>query len=323
MSWTRTDLKRADQKRRPAFTLVELLVVIAIIGILIALLLPAVQAAREAARRSQCTNNLKQLSLACHNYHDTYKSLPAGTIQGRRPGPTWGWAVAVMPFSEQKGLYDQMDPSVDLRDAYGARGAGLTDLFLTPLTAYLCPSAPNASDLNTHDRRDLEIIGNIDVATANYAACHGLRFPHLTIHPQDDPRGLFYLNSWLKFRDITDGTSNTFAIGERTWFNGAAIWVGAARDRHAHGNWGTLGRTLFPPNNPDPNRHYSFSSDHPGGANFALADGSVRFVSDTINSAFGGYGWGRNDPATITDETQVGTYQRLGLRNDGLVLGDY
>jgi len=127
---------RSDSRSR-GFTLVELLVVIAIIGILVALLLPAIQAAREAARRTQCNNNLKQLALALHDYHDTYKVFASGYI----PQTGWGWGTFILPFIEEQALYDQIDPN---KRIFGTNGTsnpnGTVRLATTELDAFRCPS---------------------------------------------------------------------------------------------------------------------------------------------------------------------------------------
>lgn len=129
--------------RRVGFTLVELLVVIAIIGILVALLLPAIQAARESARRSECGSKLRQLGMAVHNYHDVHTRLPAGYIYNGTAGdPEWGWPVAIFPFLELASLYDQFDPGRSRLKQYYYSGAPATTQTLcqTPLPAFRCPS---------------------------------------------------------------------------------------------------------------------------------------------------------------------------------------
>ena len=153
--------------QRRGFTLVELLVVIAIIGILIALLLPAVQAAREAARRSQCANNLKQLGLAMHNYHDTYRKLPIGAFSC-----CWGtWKVAVLPYIEQQGLFDMYAEGPKCDDSISNRYGHAVNLPVTTaegLTAFYCPSdQPNSPIGNIQSHNYVINFGNTNYAQGN------------------------------------------------------------------------------------------------------------------------------------------------------------
>ena len=303
---------------RRGFTLVELLVVIAIIGILIALLLPAVQAAREAARRMQCTNNLKQIGLGLHNYHDIHKCLPPGAVWYLNNRPEWAWGTFILPFIEEKPLYDALQIN-DFRPREFAQTdlATFTELVQTPLGAYICPSG-KSDPLNTIRS------GAVDVATSNYpgnggtgiwpvttpAGWRGRSYTYSGTGPpagvnhmqkNDEGNGVFYgsgdrtngnssINNQrvTKFRDITDGLSNTFMAGERDERCKAAVWVGVGRlDGRVTRDIGlsaVLGYTSFVKlNNPNLNNcEAGFSSQHPDGANFLMCDGSCRFVSDLV-----------------------------------------
>jgi len=277
-------------RRKPGgFTLVELLVVIAIIGILVALLLPAVQAAREAARRSQCTNNMKQLGLALHNYHDVFKRFPSGYIRRSGDNDGWGWAAFSLPFLEQQNIYDKLGIG---------QGAKLPDAptadTKTVIDAFICPS--DASGTINEDRG-----GH---AKSNYQGLYG---NSNTPDPNTGVgNGLFYVNSDLGFSSITDGTSSTFALGEISWdgkttgcVRGGGVWVGYWAD-------GKYGGVYFIGNSTANYRingteKHAFSSRHPGGVNFALADASVRFVSQTINGTTFANLCQRNDGNTVSD----------------------
>ncbi len=335
-----------DVKRRGGFTLVELLVVIAIIGILVALLLPAVQAAREAARRMQCTNNLKQQALACHNYHDTYKTFPPNHIfSGNTPAASantegWGWQALILPFMEQQPMYDQLDiSSTSLVHLLANRGAQVLPFLQTKIPGYVCPSDSNIDEPLTGSARHFgggvgtsaAGLGNWQPAASNYMSSRGMRNNNQT-NVSNDTHGMFMGIRAVKLRDVLDGTSNTFLIGERdTLFCRGGTWVGV---RNPRGN-GTRGfyyntanaRVLL--NSPDPPFAWNsrqgcsegFSSLHPGGAMFALADGSCRFIADTIEVRPCSVG-GRNcydffRPGDVRYEPTYGVYHRLARRNDG------
>lgn len=310
---------------RRGFTLVELLVVIAIIGVLIALLLPAVQQAREAARRMQCTNNLKQLSLSLHNYHDTLGSFPPGWIylaSGRGTStlgsPSFGWGTFVLPYIEQSALFDQINPGIV---SYGSVPTDLSD---TRLDAFICPSDNPPSPVTS---------GSYALGASNYSGVMG-RFDVLvagTFHSpavaassnpfygrsDDDnlkfkPDGVFGPNSKISFADITDGTSNTLSFGEKSQLHGnaKAVWMGPRLDKCAACSvaavFGTVGVVDFAINEDGGSDGWReervFTSRHPGGAIFALCDGSTRFIAETIDMA---------------------TYSNLGQRSDGNVVGDF
>jgi len=317
---------------RPGFTLVELLVVIAIIGILIALLLPAVQAAREAARRSQCTNNLKQIGLSLHNYHDTYKCFPPGWVwHNNGDEAQWGWAAFVLPFMEQKPLYDQL--LVDTLTCHEFTSHADSALLRTEIETLICPSSksrptnaqrclsPTNPDNNTGFTRP---------GTSNYVASAGPRFEK----NRNDLGGIAWGNSDMQFQDITDGTSNVFAAGERDQRCRAGAWAGPGAQRDGK-QWCSVtmavGNSCWKLNHPTVNNRccMGFSSQHPGGANFALCDGSVRFISDLIESRT--HTWtGPNDMKATYNQwkTQagngnIGTYQLLSMRDDGVSVGDF
>jgi len=281
-------------RKSRGFTLVELLVVIAIIGVLIALLLPAVQQAREAARRMQCTNNLKQIGIALHNYHDTYNALPAAWIRRNGSGePKYGWATNLLPFIEQSALYDQLEPGrIPLNDRYTSSATDAEKALLqTSIDGYRCPS-----DV-TGKLNDLQTFGgtnHFDLATANYVCSIG----KTSVTNGDDEGAVFFGNSYLGFQSITDGLSNTLMISERDGGNSsisngtykAAVWAGVGRgNNNGAGFVGrTTGRTTFPINHDygtGNNAGKGFSSLHPGGVNMLLCDGSVRFVPETADKA--------------------------------------
>ena len=300
--------------RDSAFTLVELLVVIAIIGILIALLLPAVQAAREAARRMQCANNLKQLGIALHNYHDTFKTLPP-----RQGGPLWsGYIyyprfsafVPLLAFCEQQTRYDQI-----MAGQYHAWHANAESGYVGEIPVLICPSDGLYSGTGA-DR-------NAMYSPLNYGLCMG---DHYAINfdstqPDQNIRGLFGYLTYTKFSDIRDGLSNTLAMSEfliapegeeigravsnstsaplecrARLVNGRYVSGSLIAQFRCHGQRWQDGRpgycainTILPPNSATcssqaSNGVYSASSHHPGGVQGLMADGSVHFIAETIDT---------------------------------------
>lgn len=349
------------------FTLVELLVVIAIIGVLIALLLPAVQAAREAARRMQCSNNLKQLSLACHMYHDAYNSLPPyGLHRGTSTSSGPNWMVFLLSFFEQQALTDMIesggtDAAVNGTTNYpaGKTGALNYDDNYKPWQAVfatrLCPS-----DSNTTQASNSHFVGNI-----SYRACQGDQISDIgnqtAANTLKGMRGAFVMTLGRNFSTVTDGTSNSLLLGESVVAGSgtgkdvrqgyaynvttntpaqctsqidpndprsfkSTVSVSNAKGRR----WPSTEYeyapfwTILPPNSPSccawgsgtgkNGSIMSTSSYHTGGVNHSKVDGSVLFISATIdtgNTAFNV--WAASPPG----ESEYGVYGALGTINGG------
>jgi prepilin-type N-terminal cleavage/methylation domain-containing protein/prepilin-type processing-associated H-X9-DG protein len=232
-------------------SLIELLVVIAVIGILVTLLLPAVQASREAARRTQCYSNLHQIGIALHHYHGTYRSLPPGGIE---PRPMWpdgrqfAWSAFLLPFIEQATLAREIDFSVPFDDPANALAASRI------VKTYLCPTTPRSSPL--HKGR----------GACDYGGMYGERITSRN----DPPKGVMLYDRAIQFREIRDGTSTTLAIAEDSNF--------------PDGQW-INGRNVFDQAfaiNKAPSFENDIRSLHPGGANGLFSDGSARFLSETM-----------------------------------------
>lgn len=297
---------------RRAFTLIELLVVIAIIGVLIALLLPAVQSARQAAWRVQCINNLKQIGIGLHNYHDVHSAFPPGFLSeddehhvhhssltrfqdahNHVGHPGWAWASCFLPQIEQGPLFNAINFSVpvDYPDNDTAN--------LARVSTFLCPADSAPPQVPVRDETNSRTMDL--VATGNYVGVYG------TGEIGDEPdhgNGLFFQNSRVALRDIRDGTSQTIAVGERSSNLSYVTWTA-----RTPGGWlfktssfeggddrfiadpepaytmvlGPVGIEDPPrtPNNPLAHPE-DYWSRHPGGVNFLFADGSVRFVKDSI-----------------------------------------
>lgn len=348
--------------RKRGFTLVELLVVIAIIGTLVALLLPAVQGAREAARRMSCGNNIRQLAIACHNYADTFSTLPPGylhySMEQNRPNlgayEQFGWGALILPFIEQKNLQD----ALGTRQPFGYRlmtDAQVLPAAQTVLKSFMCASDSGfANRGETVNRRSFHggpgfaqlgftTAAQCRVGVSNYIGIAGHRD---SFQDDDDSTsapntGIFYQNSKVRLADIIDGESNTFMFGERDSLNcDSGAWVGV-RNVFGNNNRGpiaVIGHSRAKLNAPEqiiPRGNCNgcgegFGSLHPGGAMFALCDGSARFVANSIN-----HGWWPQIPpfgainctytGTIADskDRRNGVYQRLMTRNDKQPVADY
>ena len=276
-----------NREKRAAFTLVELLVVIAIIGILISLLLPAVQAAREAARRMQCSNNLRQIGIGLHGHHDTYGKLPPGWTETDLEGdPGWGWCTHLLPFMEQTNVHKNLihlDQPIEAADNDEVRRLSL-DVFR-------CPSDTGDDTFvlwegTEHDHSaDHDHHFPLEMATGNYIGVFGTNDLHEAIEHGGDGRGngVFYRNSKTAFRDVTDGLTNTFFVGERCSRLAPSTWLGVpAGGEHGPGRVVAVGEAV--PNIDDEHEAFhNFSSYHPAGANFMLGDGSVRLISESID----------------------------------------
>ncbi|MEZ6123234.1 MAG: DUF1559 domain-containing protein [Planctomycetaceae bacterium] len=319
---------------RSGFTLIELLVVIAIIAILIALLLPAVQQAREAARRTQCRNHLKQLGLALHNYHDVHNTFPPGAViflgnssagsgdtttsaattggwdtiwRGANGGRCQSWMVQILPYVDQAPLYNQWNFNLDL--------VGNQALATMQIPTYLCPSRPSS--------RHNPAIGYQGWGSGHndYGGCFGAG--NLTGNSSSNKNRLYYGtnstsargslgnkggifggNTRTRMRDITDGTSGTFLTGEVQRLNGG-FTTNTSIDGWAVGGLPTLfttdvvNQTRMGING---DQREAPGSDHEGGAQFGMADGAVRFVSENID-------------ATL--------FSALGTAGDGEVVGEF
>jgi len=308
--------------RHQGFTLIELLVVIAIIAALLGLLVPAVQKVREAAARLQCKNNLKQIGLALHNYHDAELSFPPGYIAfgpyydgATDTAPGWGWAAFILPYLEQDNLYRQINFGQPIQSSPAAQ---------VVVKLYWCPSEPTVP--GAFPVPDAFGSPLVLAAPSSYAACVGGDESGTT---DATGLGVFYRNSRTRITDITDGTSNTILIGEKAWSNANGIWAGAVPGgvirrgpynpcqpvvpgawypaatlvlSHAHLNNALL--------DPDGSAGMDdFGSRHTGGLNFVFADGSVHFL--------------RSIPGDNADGTYTAAglgFQALGTRANGEVV---
>lgn len=277
-------------RKRAGFTLVELLVVIAIIGLLVALLLPAIQAAREAGRRSQCANNLRQIGIALQTYEGAHRSLPSGYISefvadGTDTGPGWGWAALLLNNLEENSLSALVRFDRPIEDAANDQTRTKT------IAVYLCPSDPVPPTWLAL-RDDPSQTKICEVATANYVGMYGNSEPGI------DGTGLFFRNSHVRFREITDGTSHTIAVGERSHALGESTWVGSVTDallvpgladgigtyEVEHGATMTLGQAGEHTSPGDPMGEADmFHSLHPGGVHFVFADAHVAFLTTDMD----------------------------------------
>ncbi|MFI4873962.1 MAG: DUF1559 domain-containing protein [Blastopirellula sp. JB062] len=338
----------------PGFTLVELLVVIAIIGVLIALLLPAVQQAREAARRINCRANMKQLGLAMHNYHDTFGKLPFGQLTNgdttwASVGATstgWGWSAFILPFIEQNNVFDRIDfslPLVNPADTSAAQVAN-TAAIASPIPIILCPSdvAPSVEMTPAAGTE-------VEQAVTSYCGNAGGWGGAQNGEDRIEADGFFYRNfpsspatQSLKFRDVIDGASNTIMLTEHAYRNsadeeervgivGRKRWYGAMAEDDVEG--GAINRLVtegrYGINSPATlkvsNRRRSASSEHPGGAMFTFADASVQFLSENIqNTTHRLKDVSYSDPYDYANGGALTSlYQRLHSRSDGLVVSEY
>lgn len=313
------------QRKRPCgFTLVELLVVIAIIGILVALLLPAVQAAREAARRCSCSNNLSQLILAVHNYEMAHGVYPPGTIDATGPivnrpqGYHVSWTIQLLPYLEEQNVYRHVDQTVGIYHQNNAPVRGVVIALLN------CPSSP------------------IPYRFSSYAGVH-----HDVEAPIDvTNNGVFFLNSRIQYEDVPDGVSHTLFFGEKVTYSDDSDlgWTSGTRatlrntGTPINANLRTRQLARYPDGIGDPVLNFDpelepaqtqsmpavaaddngqnanqaaptpalyvggFESFHPGGAQFAFGDGGVRYISQRID---------------------IPTYQQLGHRADGKLLDQF
>jgi prepilin-type N-terminal cleavage/methylation domain-containing protein/prepilin-type processing-associated H-X9-DG protein len=279
-------------KRGGAFTLVELLVVISIIGVLMALLLPAIQAARESARRTQCTNKLKQIGLALQNYHDSQRHFPSGANIHSSNGVGLSWNVLILPYIELDSLYSEIQPLPNGGAANSSPEYSLID-------AFICPTALEQSNqANTEKGSNYSAVAG---AGRNDEGKMGFTSPNCGDVFTD---GVFYADSLMPIARITDGTSNTLAIGERTyywrsWYFGTTkrgspvneICSGSAQnilypinaDQYQFGFYRFDNRAPIGAPKTMLLNDLQFGSDHPGGANFTFADGSVHMISETID----------------------------------------
>ncbi len=304
------------RRRTAAFTLVELLVVIAIIGVLVALLLPAVQAAREAARRSQCTNNMRQVSLALLGFEDSKKTFPAARMGCDTVGATpyigvdcnskksstgdelayhgASAFVQILPYLELQALHRQLNiADVPLWSASSGSTwynvTGVSDAYQQRPAMYVCPSDSEAKPLSEYKH---EVPARSpDPATGSYANVAGTAGPPNSATLKYENDGVFFYNRMMKIAEITDGLSNTIFVGETIdghSLENNNIWTNGNR-----GN-STMRTTQTPLNTPigasvvgtantlTPGSHGGFNSRHPSGANFAYGDGHVIFVSESI-----------------------------------------
>lgn len=284
----------STRSSRNAFTLVELLVVIAIIGILIALLLPAVQQAREAARRMSCSNNLKQIDLSIHNFHDTFGELPYA-VRDRAEGDDGdtyrsGW-IQILPFMEKDAVAQRWDPNERPESTVDNDGDGWSNGTLQQETipTYLCPTMTMPTEELSDNRGPSSYQFCTSSSQSTYdLAYYGSEADGAIIPSYTNPSHAYapqHYGDPTKLRDLTDGTSNTFMVGE-TDFTPEGVPSSSYGAVWAYGytyGWGTGYNSFDDHDEATGTKIGGFRSQHPGGAHFALGDGSVRFVPATLD----------------------------------------
>jgi prepilin-type N-terminal cleavage/methylation domain-containing protein/prepilin-type processing-associated H-X9-DG protein len=274
--------------RHAGFTLIELLVVIAIIGVMILLLLPAVMKVREASNLTRCRNNLKQIGIAMQEYHNVQGSYPVGYYDPTPwpqtdNGPGWGWNAYLLPYLEQENLFNQIHFDLDVGDA---KNDPIRNVFLKNL---MCPSDPVPTSFTVNDGGS----NSWTMAQSSYVACNGNDgVDDFTTPPHTGP--FIRSTEGFGFKDITDGLSNTFLVGERTGLLSYSTWVGGPTGAQNPflqdpGNFGAeVTLLLFHAGPTGPNSAGVFdadstSSSHRNGLNILFGDGSVRFINNAID----------------------------------------
>jgi len=314
------------KSQQKGFTLIELLVVIAIIGVLIGLLLPAVQKVRGAAARLQCANNLKQIGLAMMNYESTYRTFPSGYLDNMTTNPPnsaatsnpdpiigWGWGTLILPYLEQESLYK----SININSiAMNNTSAAAVAFRKTVIKGFISPS--DDTGINTFTISGTG--GNFELAKSSYAGVNGQA--ELADFDTAFGLGMFLRGRGVSIAEVTDGLSNTLFVGERSSKSakqavgslpGVCTWVGALPGGDLDGESPALyilGHTGEPsdphkPNSPQADGFFhaeDFTSKNTGGINFLFVDGSVRFITDSIDGQ---------------------TWVKLGTRQGGEATGDY
>lgn len=296
---------RNTQKKR-GFTIIELMVVCSIVIISLSIALPSMVDSRQAAQRDKCKNNLKQIGLALHNYHDVHNGFsPGWIVRGQSPEGQHsnGWQVGLLPYLEQGNLFSKIDNSFEVVFPNGSQNLALQTLLKTSIPVYQCPTEP-AGAVNT-------LRGGL--GRSNYSGNYGSKpigrwadLDFLPGQPESStgrvrPNGLFWANGFRRFRDITDGTSNTLMVGEKSVIGRGGLWMGVRSNYHesdavSDTSWAS-GLNLS---------DTGFSSRHPGGVQFVLGDGSVRFISEKVASSPKG-----------------SILQALGTCNGGEVIGQF
>jgi prepilin-type N-terminal cleavage/methylation domain-containing protein/prepilin-type processing-associated H-X9-DG protein len=316
---------------RRGFTLIELLVVVGIIAVLVSFLLPAVHSAREAARRVQCVNNLKQMGVALQSYHERLGAFPMGYaaaypfVDGATDtAPGWGWAAQSLCEIEQQRLYSAANVSIPVEAAENST------VVRTMISTYLCPSDVTRGPFPVTDPSGQVLA---IAAPSSYAgSCGGDETDTATgIENNGLGRGIFFRNSGVRLTDVTDGASQTIAVAERAWCKASGIWAGAITDgmirRGDYNNCPATGALYYPAatlvlahchlinTNSDPDGGLDdCSSLHPGGANFLFADGSVHFLKNILGDA------GTRPDGRISDYPPDVVFRALATRSGGEVV---
>lgn len=290
----------SSNSQRQGFTLIELLVVIAIIAILVALLLPAVQAVREAARRSQCQDHLHNIVIGMHNYESTNRVFPPGVVEQDTSDPAaanWSWGAQLMPYVEQKPAYDQLQVGKN-NMSWSINDPTRFLVAEASIALFLCPSdtAPQVAPSNATRRwRNTAGGNNRHGAVASYVAVNGAGdIARNAGIPDSGASGAFFVNSSTRFASLIDGSSNIILVGERCWKIGkntnetysGVLWGSPGTAEADNGGLAAvLGSGHMQINCPEDAFacRRSFSSGHPGGAHFALGDGKVTFLSENMN----------------------------------------
>ncbi|MEO1526101.1 MAG: DUF1559 domain-containing protein [Planctomycetota bacterium] len=335
---------RAWNHGREGVTLIELLVVIAILGLLGALLLPSVSAAREAARRVQCANRLRQTGLALHAYHGVHSTFPPGYVADLGDdgdGRSWGWAAVLLPFIEQGAFSNRLGVTQSSFDTVATTSRGRR-LLQSNVSFFLCPSDPG--DSQAHPFRSIVISTSLasnvpqtqnllahtsvppgsgsggislrmQISKSNYIGSHGSEWKSRRSTWDDGDfkgNGLLGRNSDIRIADVLDGTSHTLAIGERCMENYAAVWAGTSSWRKCGfaDNQMVLGTASYPIN--DPPISLNVDCDGQGSANFSS------YHAGGANFAFAD-----GSVQFLSEQIDMEVYQRLAQRNDRERIDDY